>query len=464
LNAPGVSRGVQLGWASGTLGSSTLLGAMSLVVLFYLTEYLGLAPSVAGALIFVSRLFDIGAALLVGQASDRSASRWGRRAPFLFAGGPAAALAYVALFAAPASLEGLALQAWVLGALLLYAGGYSLFVVPYLAVPAEITAIPQQRTTMMAYRVVFMTLAALNVAVLGPTLIEAFGKGRQGYFGMALVQGGIVLVAMWACAFVVARAPVVSGAPASPDSSLAQIRLVLRHRPFVVYLGVKFLQLTAVASTSASLLYLARYVLGQDESFLVRFGLLQTLGTLASLPLWTWLGRRYGKRNAYIGAGFFYALIVLTWLAAAPGEPGWVTDARLLMIGVGSTGLLVLGFSLLPDIMAHNTRLRGVALEGTMGALYSVVEKSTAAVGPLLGGIVLQASGFVSAGGKSLPPTQPESALFAIILLSAVVPAAFNVAGSLALLRFRLDEPRASDATTPPPHAAAAPATADRPR
>ncbi len=100
----GVSRTASLGWASGTLGSSTLLGAMSLVVLFYLTEYLGLAPIVAGALIFVSRIWDVGVALLVGQASDRSRSRWGRRAPFLFAGGPAAALAYVALFAAPASL------------------------------------------------------------------------------------------------------------------------------------------------------------------------------------------------------------------------------------------------------------------------------------------------------------------------------------------------------------------------
>ena len=82
-----------------------------------------------------------------------------------------------------------------------------------------------------------------------------------------------------------------------------------------------------------------------------------------------------------------------------------------------------------------------------MGALYSVVEKSTAAVGPLLGGIVLQASGFVSAGGKSLPPVQPESALVAIIVLSrGRSRAAFNVAGSLALLRFRLDD---ADAASP---------------
>ncbi len=424
-----------------------MLGAMSLVVLFYLTEYLGLAPSVAGALIFLSRLWDVGAALLIGQASDRSSSRWGRRAPFLFAAGPVAALGYVALFAAPTSLDGTALQGWVLVALLCYATGYSLFVVPYLAVPAEITAIAQQRTTMMAYRVVFMTAAALNVAVLGPLLIEAFGKGRSGYFGMAVVQGAIVLAAMCFCAIVVSRTPTVSSAPASPASSWAQIRMVLQHRPFVVYLIVKLLQLSAVASTSASLLYLARYVLGQDESFLVRFGVLQTLGTLLSLPLWTWLGRRFGKRDAYVGAGFFYALVALSWLAAAGGEPGWVTDARLLLIGIGSTGLLVLGFSLLPDIMAHNTQVRGVALEGTMGALYSVVEKGTAAVGPLLGGIVLQSSGFVSAAGKALPPAQPASAILAIVVLSAVVPALFNVAGSLALLRFKLDEPLPATST-----------------
>jgi GPH family glycoside/pentoside/hexuronide:cation symporter len=458
----GVSRGVALGWASGTLGSSTLLGAMGLIVLFYLTEYLGLAPAVAGTLIAVSRLWDLGAAILVGQWSDRCRSRHGRRAPFLFAGGPLAALAYVGVFAAPAALEGLALQAWVLVALLLWATGYSLFVVPYLAVPAEITDQPAERTTMMAYRVVFVTAAALNVAVAGPALIAAFGKGRSGYLGMALVHAGVILAATWLCALVVARASrrassaadaaaAVPGQATATDTatatatatagSLAQLRVVLGFRPFLVYLAAKLCQLTATASTSASLLYLARYVLGRDESFLIRFGALQTLGTVISLPLWTWLGRRHGKRNGYIGAGIFYALTSLSWLSAGASEPTWVTDARLLAIGIGATGLLVLGFSLLPDIMAAHTRHRGVALEGTMSALYSVVEKGTAALGPLLGGLVLGAAGFVSAGGSALPPAQPAAAIAAIVALAAVIPALFNLLGSLVLLRLRLDPP-----------------------
>ena len=78
-----------------------------------------------------------------------------------------------------------------------------------------------------------------------------------------------------------------------------------------------------MASTSASLLYLARYVLGRDESFLIRFGALQLAGTLLSLPAWSWLGRRHGKRATYTWAGYAYAAISLSWLTTALAEPGW---------------------------------------------------------------------------------------------------------------------------------------------
>lgn len=440
MNSPSLPHWIALGWASGTLGSSTLLGAINLVVLFFFTEYLGIAPATAGALIFASRLWDIGAAVAIGQWSDRARSRFGRRAPFLFAAGPVSAAAYVMLFAAPESLQGGALQAYVLVALVLYATGYSLFVVPYLAVPAEVTAVPHERTQMMSWRVVVMTFASLNVAVLGPALINLFGQGRAGYFGMAIVQGGIVLAFMWLAAFIVARAPTVVTAPAAGGRSWEQIRRVLRDRPFLVFIGAKFFQLTAVASTSASLLYFARYVLAEDESFLMRFGAYQTLGTLASIPVWSALGRRFGKRRTYMASGLFYALVVLSWLTSPLGEPSWVTDARLLLIGVGSAGLLVMGFSLLPDTMEHHTRTTGQALEGTMSAVYSVIEKGTAAVGPLLGGLLLQASGFVSAAGDALPPAQPESAITAILWLTAILPAAFNLLGVWMLTRLSLGE------------------------
>ena len=54
----GTTRTISLGWAAGTVGSSTMLGAMSVMVLFFMTEYLGigaaLAPLVGAALAFIS--------------------------------------------------------------------------------------------------------------------------------------------------------------------------------------------------------------------------------------------------------------------------------------------------------------------------------------------------------------------------------------------------------------------------
>lgn len=440
----GISKWTSAGWASGTIGSSVMLGAMSLLVLFYFTEYLGIPPAVAGVLIFISRLWDVGACLLVGQWSDGASNRWtqtwGRRAPYLLTGAPIAGLSFAILFAVPMGLTDMALYGYVLAALLLYSTGYTLFVVPYLAVPAEITAIPEQRTTMMSYRVAFMTVASLIIAGLGPVLIERFGGGRPGYAGMGLSLALIITASMAFCAWVVARAPVVVQGNPSQDGFVAQMKIVLRNRPFKIYIGTKFCQLMATATVGVSLLYLARYIIGEGEEFLIRFVIYQTAGTLLSLPLWSWIGKRYGKRNAYMGSGLFYAVVALSWIIAVLGEPSWVTNIRIFLVGVALSGILVMGFSLLPDTMEHNTKTSGVAQEGTLAGIHSMVEKGTAAIGPLIAGFALEASGFISAAGGDLPPEQPESAIVAILMLSSVLPAFFNVAGALLLTQFDLQE------------------------
>jgi len=436
----GISKWVSAGWASGTIGSSTALGAMSLLVLFYLTEYVGLSPVVAGLLIFISRIWDVFASLAVGQWSDRTQTRWGKRVPFLLVGAPLTALAYFILFAIPVGLSGFALNAYVMVALLLYASGYTLFVVPYLTIPVDITSVPHERTTMMTFRVAFMTLSSLIVSGLGPVLIEQFGGGRTGYAGMGAVHGLIILVTMFSCAVIVARIPVVTHAAPTTASINMQVRNILKNKPFKIFIGVKLCQLMSTATVGASLLYMARYILGEGEGFLVRFVIFQIAGTLLSLPGWSWLARRYGKRLTYMAAGYFYAAIALTWLFALAGEVGLVTNIRIFMIGVATAGLLVMGFSILPDTMAHNTKSSGISQEGTLAAIYSMVEKGTAAFGPLIAGMLLEASGFISAGGTNLPPTQPQTALIAILMLASAVPAICNVAGALLMTKFDLKE------------------------
>jgi GPH family glycoside/pentoside/hexuronide:cation symporter len=52
----------------------------------------------------ISRAFDAMTDAVMGWITDRTRSRWGRRRPYMALGAPAAAIAFVALFAPPEKL------------------------------------------------------------------------------------------------------------------------------------------------------------------------------------------------------------------------------------------------------------------------------------------------------------------------------------------------------------------------
>ena len=79
-----VTRGVKLSWGIGALGVAILMNAVSVLVLFYMVSVLKIEPALAGALIFVTKLFDVLTDPVVGGWSDRLKSKASRRRPFLF--------------------------------------------------------------------------------------------------------------------------------------------------------------------------------------------------------------------------------------------------------------------------------------------------------------------------------------------------------------------------------------------
>ena len=78
-----LQRHQQLGWALGSLGTAVMLGALTSYGLFYMTTYLGIGVLLAGQLIGLSQFYDRLTDPVMGQLSDRTHSRWGRRRPYL---------------------------------------------------------------------------------------------------------------------------------------------------------------------------------------------------------------------------------------------------------------------------------------------------------------------------------------------------------------------------------------------
>ncbi len=445
-DAAPLTTALKAGWGIGSLGTQTVLTVHSLLLLFFFTSVLGLQPAVAGALIFGAKLFDAVAAPAVGAISDRASGRWGRRRPFLLAGGLVCAAGLAFIFNPPS-----AHPAVLFVGLLVIALGYSLFNVPYLTMPAEMTRSPRERTSIMSWRIGFVGVGGIVCTAVLPLCAQALGGGRHGY-GVAGVLAAVVVLAAMTTAFAATGSARATTRTAATLTGAASLRLVLTNRPFITLLMAKTLQLFGLAAVSASMLFFIKAVIGGSEGTLAVWGLANNAASIVSMPLWLKIAARLGKRNTYILSILLYCANGFTWLLAGPGEPMSLILARAIAGGLFSAGLLLMGQSILPDTIEYDHYRSGQRREGVYAGAYGFVEKASTALGPLVIGVLLQGLGF-----SPRAASQTHDGTLAVYLAVAVVPAGAYLVSIIPLLFYNLSEARLSALQAAGPQANAGP-------
>ncbi|WP_298199403.1 MFS transporter [Novosphingobium sp.] len=95
--------------------------------------------------------------------------------------------------------------------------------------------------------------------------------------------------------------------------------------------------------------------------------------------------------------------------------------------------------SMLGDVRAYDRLLSGEGREGLLSSAIAMTEKVSFALGAAVLGVFLQALGYVPTTGGALVP-QPASALLALKLGYAVIPAALFAINGLFVWAYDLDE------------------------
>src|SRR5690606_8427256 len=177
----------------GTGGFGTLPG---LVLVYFLTDTLGVLPLVAGILVTVAKVWDVLIDPIIGARSDRSLAATGSRRRFMVLGAILLPIFFVLTFAVPEGLGPWVSAAWVFVAFVLSATAFSLFQVPYIALPAELVRSYDARTRLLSARVIVLTFAILLFGAGGPILRDLFPDDEHlGYLVMAAAAGVVFLVA-----------------------------------------------------------------------------------------------------------------------------------------------------------------------------------------------------------------------------------------------------------------------------
>jgi GPH family glycoside/pentoside/hexuronide:cation symporter len=436
----------QLGWALGSMGTGVMIGALTGYGLYYMTNYLGIAAGLAGLLIGLSKFYDMISDPVMGQISDRTKTKWGRRRPYLLVGTIACPLALLALFHMPTFESSALTIALLFFILLLYATAFTSFNVPYFAMPAEMTSHYHERTVIMSQRVFFSTMSVVSISVLGPYVIEWFGGGVAGYQGMSWVLALIVFLAMGATFLLTGDVAFTSRSERGDYRFRNQARLILNNKPFCTFVVAKSLIFIGSASAQGTLLFMGKFVLDRGEMILVGFGVGYTLGVVVSLPIWTHLiAKVLDKRNAFRIASIGLGLTMFTWWYATPDESMAIFYSRFFLLGIFSAGGLVSGSAMLPDMMEFDRHRSGVSQEGLYAATFSLIEKIAYTAGPAMLGLLLGAAGFISVE-KGQFVEQPESAITAIRAAVSLIPAVLSVTGGLLIGFYDLDEAKLKSA------------------
>jgi GPH family glycoside/pentoside/hexuronide:cation symporter len=432
-----ITLAIALGWGLGSVGMSAVFQAFSVLLLRYLTDYIGIAAVVAGLLIGLSKLFDAVIDPLIGALSDRTRSRWGRRRPYLLLGGALCAVAFLLMFNLPV-LGNQALQIILVEAvLMLFAAGYAFFNIPYLAMPPEMSSSPHERTYLISFRVGAVAIGSLLASFIGPLLITAGGGGVRGHGLMALAIAAITLAASVGCFLLTGKARFTLQGKKSEHSLAMQFRLALENKPFTSLIFVKLAQLLGAGVTFAITPYLFIQILKSTYAAMGVYFLVYFIAMILGQPIFVRLCRRYGKKAVYLSVAPAMIAVTLSWLWAAPNDPIVLTLGRGAALGFigGSTLLIIQG--MLPDTIHYDFIRTGLTREGVFAGVFITIDKLAAALAAGAVGIILGAFGYISSSGPKV--VQPQSAIQAIYLVASM-PALLMLLSCLLMLRYHLTE------------------------
>ena len=387
-----------------------------------------------GIAILITRIFDAITDPLIGQLSDSTKSRWGRRKPWMVYSLLPLCVCFILLLSVR-SVPAAGHLPWFLFLSLGFFLFWTMFSVPYEAWGQELIQDYDRRTTLFAVRdgaVVLGTLLAAAAPIIGEFLLPSWELWTR-WFTIALVYSGLLVLFTLICVRRTSNGIAVSDATISSSNvlGLSSWRTTLANvyfrRLIIAYTVGAF---GAALPATLFLLYVERLLKSDQGPF---FLALYFLIGMVTLPAWTKLSLRWGKKKAWIAAmmvnsGGFLGVFFLS----AGDELAYGILIAISALGYGAS--LALPSAMQADVIDAEEVRVGTRKEGEFLGIWAVARKLSAAVGAGLGLWLLGAVGF----DPSLTEQEPQ-VLTSLKTLYCVVPCLCNCASIWTLRNYSLN-------------------------
>lgn len=435
-----------------------------LFILFYYNQVLGLSGTLAGTAIFIALIFDAVTDPIAGSWSDNFKSRWGRRHPFMYASAIPLCLAFIGLFSPPKGLSEFQLFLWLAVFAVLTRGAMTLYHVPHLALGAEFTEHPLERTRIVAFRQFFSTFGGLMASGVGLGYFFSDAHGGRlvaaHYVPYAIVLGIMMIITIWYSALgTQSQIPFLLQAEAKPKRAFAaqlvsEVAGAFQNPSFRwLFLGVFIVFVMAGVNGSLNI-YMMQYFweLTGKEMFYMQGA--TVVGLMAGVFFTPWLHRRASKRFGLVlgtaaWATFQVLPVVLRLVGWFPENHTMPLVSTLISMRLLQGFLLQQAFvsfgSMMADVADEHEYTYGGRHEGIFFGAISFSGKATSGFGNFIGGFGLDLIHWPRGANIKTAADIPHETLVHLGILFGPGVAAFAVVSVWCYANYKLTQARHSE-------------------
>ncbi len=406
---------------------------------------LGLNPVFIGVVLAIARLWDAISDPLVGNWSDNTRTRWGRRKPFMVAGAILTGASFAAMWWLPRDGGQTFYIGYFLFTILTFFTGVTLFLVPWNALGIELASGYHERTRLFAFAGVTHKIVGFGTGWLYPLCqLAVFQDVIEGVRIVGCICGTLVMIACLIPALLLPEPPLATAAATRPpEPFIAAMKAVLANRVLLRFSMASLVTMTSLYTVSSLGLYINIYhVFAGDRvaaaTMMGIWGTTFNLLAMLSIPGVLWLANRVGKHRAImIALGMVCVSAVLKWVLYTPALP-YLQLATALLHAPGLAAYLVLVNSMTADIADYDASLNGRRREALIAAAGSWIMKMGVSLSFIFAGLVLEFTGF----DASLGNNQPAGTVTWMRIFFCAVPACGTALGLLLLRGYPLTRER----------------------
>jgi GPH family glycoside/pentoside/hexuronide:cation symporter len=331
----------KIGFGGGDAAVNVVWSSLALIITFFYTDVFGLDPAYLAMLGLIPRLIDAFADVAMGMYTDSHTTRWGRYRPYFLIFAVPFGLAVMLVFTTPNLSEGGKLV-WAYATYILMMLVFTAVTIPYISLPAVLTADPQERLSANGYRLFFAKGAALMVTTFVPLFAAKWGPEHiaKGYQVSMAIMAGLATLLFIFCFFTTTER-VVHKSDRKPLGE--QISLLWKNDQWMILAWVCVIGTIGYVIRGSVALYYAKYYLrggeiqffttgflsdildflklGREGRLLSVFITVGVIGNILSMVASTWITKKFCKIQLFRWSQLVtFALSVIMYLAVKPAD------------------------------------------------------------------------------------------------------------------------------------------------